>query len=101
MFQHALAPYKGFGFDFDFDYEDDNCKTYHYVIHPDGRRELIDFSPYFVCSQEAFEAWIDAGMPDARRFADMWDRKRYNTRVILGDRYAAEPSMQPNKNKGG
>jgi hypothetical protein len=72
MFQQPLKPYKGYSFEFELDWDDDVCKTYHYLILPNGNRELIDFSPYFNCSQSAFEAWIDAGKPHARSFSFDW-----------------------------
>lgn len=75
MFQDKLNSYKGYGFDYDLDYEDDNCKTNHWLILPSGKREYIDFSPYFNCSQAAFEAWIDTGMPNARSFSYDWKFK--------------------------
>jgi hypothetical protein len=43
--------------------EGDVIKIYHDAVGPDGKRHMIDFSPYAVMDQKTFSLWIKLGMP--------------------------------------
>jgi hypothetical protein len=64
MSQLNKIEYKGFSYQFEMDYEEDNMKIFHESVDQNGKRILMDFSPYYQMTQHTFELWVESGMPN-------------------------------------
>jgi hypothetical protein len=59
--------YKGFKYTYDLQQEDDNCKTLHECVLPDGKTMHMPWSPYSNPTEADFKLWIDLGCPEGIR----------------------------------
>lgn len=62
---HSESPaeYNGYRHQFEVDREDDNIKIFHSVITPEGKEVSMDWSPYYMPTDEEFQMWVDLGCP--------------------------------------
>lgn len=56
--------YKGFKYTYDLQQEDDNCKTLHECVMPNGKTVHMPWSPYSNPTESDFKLWIDLGCPE-------------------------------------
>ena len=60
---HEPSEYKGYKYEPWTEYEEDNMKTFHDVIGPNGEHLCLPLSPYATISNHYFKLWVDAGCP--------------------------------------
>lgn len=83
-----MFTYKGYTYQPWDDVEDDNIKTFHDVLTPEGKTISMPLSPYSRPSQKAFEKWVEIGCPQGSKEVIVNGFKSYHNWSIQDIDYA-------------